>query len=164
MNAQAQPTATRLQLLIDTAPAAVRELLTRYDYEGPASPEAIAAMYAIKGEVFVDDLFILLTQAEKISNQRFAGAAGPTSTAPVGQQRSALSKGLQAIGDFLRSAGLITTRGTAHGVNYDATNDPSQVAPEGPRVLGVSQPVFLLGALVVVLAVVLLLLRQYRKK
>lgn len=164
MTPEVQVTIKRLAHLIATAPGAVAELLARYDCEVPASPETLAAMYAVKGEPYADDVFILLAQVENGDEGRYANAAGPATSQPVGEQRTTLGRGLQAVANWLRTAGIMQASGNAGGVDYDATNDPTLVGVPAPRIMGLSEPVFYLGVLALLLGVVALLIHHSKKK
>lgn len=139
----------------------MRELLSRYDCVVSASPETLALMADVKGEAFADDLFILLGQAERATGGRYANATGTDGSATVSQQRSALGQGLKSIVDFLK--GQFTISGSAGGVDYNATNDQAQMPTESPRIMGLSQPVFIAGVVMLLLAVVFLLVRHQQK-
>jgi hypothetical protein len=165
MTPLAQTTADRLSRAIATAPGAMSELLQRYGCEVPASPESLALMSSVAGERFTDDLFILLNQAERAGGSRYAAATGdPITTTTTSKQRTGLGAGLASIVDFLKRSLTVNTSGSAGGVDYNATNDPSEVPAEAPRILGLSQGVFVAGVLVLLLAAVVLLVNHRAKK
>jgi hypothetical protein len=164
MTPLAQQTTDRLSRAIAAAPGAVGELLHRYGCEVPASPETLALMSAVGGESFTDDLFILLGQTERGTGGRYASATGDASITNTSQQRSALGRGLSSIIDFLKRATTVNTSGTAAGVDYSATNDPSQVPTEAPRIMGLSQGVFIAGVVVLLLAAVVVFAKRHGKK
>lgn len=164
MTPLAQSTADRLSRAIATSPGAVSELLQRYGCEVPASPESLALMSAVAGEGFTDDLFILLNQVERAGGSRYAAVTGQPTTTTTSQQRTGLGRGLASIVDFLKRSLTINTAGSAGGVDYSATNDPSQVPTEAPRILGLSQGVFMAGVVVLLLAAVVLFVRHRAKK
>lgn len=165
MNQQAQSTANRLSRAITAAPAAVGELMHRYSCDVAASPEALALLAEVHGDVFTDDLFILLGQVERAGPGRYASAVGTYAGAATGQQRSALGNGIKSIVDFIRGQVTVSVSGSAGGVDYDATsnntNDPDEPAP---RIMGLSQPVFVVGVVMLVLTVVFLLVRHHKPK
>ncbi len=165
MTPLAQSTANRLSRSIAAAPAAVGELMHRYGCEVPASPEALALLAEVHGDVFTDDLFIVLGQVERAGRGRYASATGTGATAATSQQRSALGRGLKSIVDFLRGQVTVSMSGSAGGVDYDATsnngNDPDEPAP---RIMGLSQPVFVVGVVMLLLVVVFLLVRHHKAK
>lgn len=163
MTPLAQATADRLTRAIATAPGAVGELLQRYGCDVPASPEVLAMMSTVAGERFTDDLFILLNQAERDAGNRYAAVTGDSTTTNTSQQRTGLGRGLASIVDFLKRSLTVNTAGSAGGVNYDATNDPNQIPTEAPRIMGLSQGVFMAGVVVVLLAAVVLFVRHRAK-
>lgn len=167
MNQLAQTTANRLSRAITAAPAAVGELMHRYDCEVPASPEALALLGEVHGDVFTDDLFILLGQVDRAGQARYARATGTGTgtTAATSQQRSALGRGLKSIVDFLRGQVTVSVSGSAGGVDYDATsNNGNDSGEPAPRIMGLSQPVFVVGVVMLLLVVVFLLVRHHKAK
>jgi hypothetical protein len=147
------------------APEAVSELLREYGCEVPASAEALILLASIKGEAFVDDLYILLNQVpgNKATAARYAGIDGvieqSSPVAPSSLTRTSLGAGLQVLLDMLSNK--VGTSGTAGGVGYDA-NAVAHPEDPTPKILGLSQPVFYAGCVVLALAVVVLLI-HYNK-
>jgi hypothetical protein len=160
----ATKTLADLNNAVRVAPDAVRELLLDYDCDVPASAEALILLAGIKGEAFVDDLYILLNQVPSVKAAgRFAAIDGiieqGNPVAANGISRTSLGAGLQVLLDMLNGRAGTTVQ--AGGVVVDANANPDPDAPT-PKILGLSQPVFYAGCVVLVLALVVVMI--HRKK
>ena len=165
----ASTTAAQLQHLIDTAPAAVRELMANFGCTVAPSVEALALLNQVKGDAFTDELFILLRQTANLAGaQRVAQFTGtpmppPSTTA----QRTKLRKTLDDIAAAAMAAERIANgSGTGTppppngGTGGNDGSDENADTPLNNRILGLSPPVFYAGCAVLLLLLVVLLTRK----